>query len=216
MAALLDPPRQGQIFHHLRRQGPVAADRQVGAAAKQHERPGRKRQRTGGIIGGFDWKAEPEQAGHDRLHQPLRQAAAAQPRRQAEQVSPIRRRLGQGAPQGGRLQAHIGIHEEHPFAHHLLHGAAAGPVFAHPAFAHWPGPGIQQREAGLRGAAGPYRLLGDRYRGIAGAIVHQQHPPVAAGVLTAQQAGEAGGDVGGFVISGHHHRERGVGQGKGH
>ena len=52
------------------------------------------------------------------------QAAAAQPRRQAEQVSAIRHRLDEGAAQSGRLQAHISIHEEHPLTHHLLHDTA--------------------------------------------------------------------------------------------
>ena len=191
----------------------MAADRRVGAAAKQHEWTGGKRHRTGRIIGGLNRKAQPQQAGHDRLHQPLRQAAAAQPRRQTQQVCPLGARLGQGAPQGGRLQAHIGIDKQHPFALDLLHSATAGPVLTHPTLTGRPGPGIQQCKAGLAGAAGPCRLAGDRQRGISGAIVYQQHPPVAAGVFAAQHTGEASGDVGRFVVGGHHHRQRSVGQG---
>jgi hypothetical protein len=126
----------------------VAADRREGGAANQHEWKCGEGNGTGGIISCLDRKAEPQHTGPDRLHPPLRQAAAAQARSQAEQVRIVGARLGQDLPQGGRLQSHIGINEEHPLTHHLLHGTAAGPVLAHPALTGLPGPGIKQREAG--------------------------------------------------------------------
>ena len=112
VAAPLDPAGEGQILHHLPRQGPVAADRRVGRAPEEHERSGREGRGIRRIVGGLDRKAQAEQAGHDRLHHPLRQAAAAEPGGQAEQIRPLVHRLAQGPLQGGGLQAHIGVHEQ--------------------------------------------------------------------------------------------------------
>ena len=64
----------------------MAANRLVGAAAKQHERAGGKGRGIGRIVAALERKAQAKQGGHNRLHQPLGEAAALEPGGQGEQV----------------------------------------------------------------------------------------------------------------------------------
>ena len=187
----------------------MAADRLIRAAPEQHERPGSEGDRRRRIIGSDDREAKPKQAGHDRLHHPLRQTAADQPRRQAEQIRLLIDRLSEGPPQGIPLQPHIGIDEQHPAAAHLLHGTGAGPVLADPALPLRTRSGLNQLDIGCALA-----MLGNRAHrqvcgGIAGVVIHHQHLPAAAGDLTVQHSRQAVGDVGGFVVGRNHHTEGG-------
>ena len=206
MASSLDGAGEGQIFHHLASQGPVPTNLRIGGGLEQHEGPRRKRHRRCRVVGFEDGKAEAQQAGHDRLHHPFRQASATQPRRQAQQIGLLIKGLSQGPFQGIGLEPNIGIDEQQPLAGDLVNGPAAGPVLAHPAFVDGPGAGLDQPEVG-RCRASPEGVV---HRCIAGLVIHHQHRPVPAGGLIGQNAGDTGLDVVGLVEGGDHHGQRRV------
>ena len=184
----------------------MASDLRVGGRLEQHERSRRKRHRRCRVVGFKDGKTEAQQAGHDRLHHPFRQASAAQPRRQAEQISILIKGLCKGPLQRIGLEPNIGIDEQQPIAGDLFNGLAAGPILAHPAFIDGPGAGLNQAEAGRFRAS----ATGVLHRCIGGIVIHHQHRPIPARRLTGQDAANTGFDVVCFVECRDHHSQRGV------
>ena len=161
----------------------MAANRLVGAAAKQHEGAGGKGGGIGGIVAALERKAQAKQGGHDRLHQPFGQAAAFEPGGQGEQVhrwprGGTSRHLLQHRHQGRWFQPHIRINEQQPLRPGIAGGPlqgrrlAGGPVLATPALPLGPGPHGQQT-AGRPPAAliGLKTPLDQPHRGIAGAVI---------------------------------------------
>ena len=146
-ALAFDRPSQGEILHHLAGHGSVATNGSVGLAAEQQKRTRRKGQGIAGIISALNWKTQSQQAGDDRLHQPLGQAATGEPRRQGEQIGPVGNGVCQGGPQRSRSDAHIRIDEDQPIAFELAAGAKTGPVFTHPALCRGTGTRRQQAKA---------------------------------------------------------------------
>ena len=186
----------------------MATHGQVTAAAKQHEWPRRKSQGIGRIIGPLNRKAQPQQAGDDRLHQPFGQTAAAQAGGQAEQIGTMAAGVGQGQPQGPRLQPHIGIEEEQPIAPPGLIqpavGLVTGPVFPHPALPLGAGACREERRSHRTCRQGS---LSQGSGLIGGTVVNHQEPPGGARGLAGQDRGDAIADVGRLVVGRYDHRE---------
>ena len=116
--------------------------------------------------------------------------------------------IGQGQPQGPRLQAHIGIEEEQPIAPPGLIqpavGLVTGPVFPHPALPLGAGACREERRSHRTSRQGSLRQGSGL---IGGTVVNHQEPPGGARGLAGQDRGDAIADVGGLVVGRDYHRE---------